>query len=616
MPSDYLDRLRPGFPSKTEAELELMLAASRQLQKMSGLPAYDHLRNGMTKLFPSRDWHEWRETRVKSVDECISNNIPELSWMGSASSGKSRDMADCVSALWWMKPQSTSVYVTSPYDDATEKGIWSLIVEGFYEAKDNNPGLPGEIRKAQSSIVLYDRNPRSFIRKVSVDEVGKMKGKKAIDPNAGLIIIVVDELADFMELSGQNFLKVLANLRSNQNLLILTASNFTNVGDAFGTITSPDEKDIPGGFNGFDPDKHFRWRTQRGGLALRFDGLQSPNVKAGKDIYPYLTSLRFIQFHASMPGGLQSPDAMREVRSAPVTSLDEFTVTNAERIKSGRAYEPFRYTSDDIEKGAFCDSGLGGDSCVIQKFKLGFEALEEGGKRQILELWEPPFIVPIKVGTVPVEDQVAIGIKSHCEANGILPRNVGYDAALRPALAQRISAIYSVEAQAVDSNGPATSRQINAAQKLEWREVVDRLLSEYWFATASLIDSRQLRGLQVSPKGAEQLCTRRWERSGKKKKVQTKTEYKEMLRAMQKRAESPNESDAITGCVEMARRMGLGLEGVQAKGGSIEMILQMIKEREARTFHASFSQRTALPPGRLHAMKPHTSMTPGRLHRR
>jgi hypothetical protein len=193
---------------------------------------------------------------------------------------------------------------------------------------------------------------------------------------------------------------------------------------------------------------------------------------------------------------------------------------------------------------------------------------------------------------------------------------VGYDAALRPALAQRISAIYSIEAVAVDSNGPATERQINAAQKIEWREAVDRLLSEFWFATASLIDSRQLKGLAVSPKGAEQLCTRRWERRGKKKVVQTKGDYKEMLRAMQKRAESPNEADAITGCVEMARRMGLGLEGVQAKGGSVEMILQMIKEREARTIYQALGKGAALLPGRLHAMKPQLSLSPGKLHRR
>lgn len=617
--ADYLEALRSVFPQSSDVDLELKCSTSRDYRALTGRTATEHRRAAMEQMFPSRIWHEWREQRVESVEECLSGSIQELMWMGAASSGKTHDMADLLLTLWWQNPAFTTIYVTSPFDDATEKGLWSVLQEQFYEAKDAVPSLPGEVRKAQSSIILNDRTPRSFIRKVSMDEVGKMKGKKAIDVHRGLIVLAVNELPDFPSTSAEAFLKVLWNLRSNKNLLIIADGNFTNIADAFGIMCAPDERDIPGGYHRFDPDKHFRWRTNRRGLCLRFDGLQSPNVKAGADIFPFLTRLDFIADHASAPGGLQSPHAMREVRSAPVTSLDEFTVTNGERIRAGGCYEDLEFTGEEVTKLAFCDAGLGGDPCVIQKARMGWVKATARPRRQVLELWGEPHIIPVKVGTgIPVEEQVALGMKEHFEEHGIPEENTGYDAALRPALAQKIAQIYSVKSQAIDSNGPPTDRKMNAAQKMTWKEKVDRLVTEYWFALALMIDSGQLRALGLSPKAAEQLCTRRWSRTGKRDRIDTKLEYKTLLRSMGKPVESPNEADALAGCVEVARRLGFVMTGAIINGGSLELILRIIREREAgvkaREIMANTS-RPSLPHGRLHAIKPPASKNRARLHR-
>lgn len=623
MLADYMERLRPAFPDKSEAEIELLLSVSFQLRKSTGLSAHEHRKRGMQKLFPSRAWHDWREQRVASVQECLEGGIQELAWMGSASSGKSADMSDIALTLWWSNPRVMTVYITSPYLDATEKNIWSSITEQFYEAKDANPTLPGTLRTSQNAIVLDERaHPRSIIQTVSVDEVGKMKGKKAIDANAGNIIVIVDELPEFKGTAAQNFIKTLANLKANQNLLVLTAGNFTSIGDGFARITDPDEKDIPSGWYGFNADLHMRWRTKRGGLALRFDGLQSPNVREGRDVYPYLTRIGFVASHASAPGGLQSPDAMREVRSAPITAMEEYTVTNPERIRAGKAKDAFQWTGEAIQTGAFCDFGLGGDPCVVLKFQLGWMTTPTG-KKQMINFPETPFVIPIQIGTpVPVQDQAALGLKAWAEANQVLPENVGYDAAMRPGFAQRVMELYSMKARAIDSNGPATDRPINATDKhpdgkpITWRDKVDRLVSEFWFVVASLIDSGQVRGLQLQDKGVEQLCTRRWEPAGKKKRLQTKLQYKELLRAMGRNIESPNEADALAGCVEMARRMGLSVEAVAPQGGSAKLLLDLLKEREMQTTFAVAKSGTSLPPGRIHAMQFTSPLAPGKLNRR
>jgi hypothetical protein len=624
--NDYLAKLRPMFSGKTDAELELLCSASRSWQKVTGLSAETHRRRGMEKLFPSRVWHEWRDQRMNAVQECLSKRIQIQNWIGSTNSNKTGDLSDIALTLWWTKPEMTSIYVTSPYESATETGIWAEIQDQFEEAKRCNPGLPGEIRRSQNAIILYDRNPRSFIRVTTVDKVGKLVGKKSRDFSQGMLVLILDEAPAFSSSSSAEFMRVLPNLIGVPNLLILTAGNFAHTWDLLGLLCDPVEEDVPGGYDGFDADKHFKWRNKRGGITLRFDGLLSPNVKAGKDIYPFLTTIDYVAKMAAMPGGLESPEAMRFVRSAPVTSLDAFTITSSERIRGGGAYDAFEWTGDPIKLGAFMDAGFGGDPCVIQKFKLGNEKLPSGGRRQILSLWDAPFTIPIKVGVkdaagreIPVEEQVARGAMKYSRAQGIPDDNFGYDGSMRAGLAQAMSRVWTNRVQAIDSGGKPTDRKVSAGVGSKtWNEVVDRFVSELWFSLASLIDSFQLKGLQQSPKAATQLTTRRWEWSGGKgkgkRRIQTKQEYRDMMSAQGRTAESPNEADALVGCVEMARRMGLSLEGVTVAGGSLELVLDLIRASQMAT-QMRQTMRRELSPGKLNSSRRQMVLPSGRLNR-
>lgn len=626
----YLPKLQAAFPSKTEAEIELLMAGSRDLRKASGLSAHDHRRRGMELLFPSRIWHEWRDQRIRSVQECLEKRTQELMWIGSSNSNKSSDMADIALTLWWSKPEMTSIYVASPYETATETGVWAMILEQFDEAKGNNPSLPGKIRYSDNSIVHYERNPRSFIRIATVDQVGKLVGKKARNFSEGLLILILDELPAFTVAAARSLLGVMPNLVSVPNLLVIGAGNFASVTDALGVFCDPDERDIPEGYDGFDPDRHFRWRTKRDGLALRFDGLQSPNVKAGKDIYPFLTTNAYIAKLAGGPGGLQSPEAMRFVRSAPITSLDEFTITNGERMRAGGCFDQWTWTRDEITRLAFLDPGFGGDDCVLQKLQLGYEKTPTG-RRQILALWEEPYLIPIKVGLKitgtdrmrDAEKQIVLAARKHCEANGIPPNHVGYDGSMRAQLAQAMATLWSTQVRALDSMGPPSTRPYTASARdakgnpVTWNQKVDRFVSELWFAASSIIDSLQLRGLRLSPKAVHQLAQRRWQWIGKHKRaVETKQEYKDNLKARGMKMESPNEADAIVGGIEIARQLGFTLEGVAVSGGSLQMILGMIRDREHKAFLNSLRPNNqGLPPGGLHAMKRQSSISSGKLHR-
>lgn len=621
----YLAPLRAIYPWRSDMEIDLLCSADKTVASETGLSPQQHRELAMREMFPSRAWHEWRKERMESIQYCLEHRIQELMWIGSSNSNKTADMADAALALWWTKPEKTSIYVTSPYEDSTETGLWACIQEQFDEAKERYPKLPGKLKKSNSSIVLYDKSPRSFIRVATVDQIGKLVGKKSRNFEEGLLIILADELPAFAPAAARAFVRVMDNLWSVPNLLVIGAGNFALTSDALGIFCDPSEEDIPRGYDGFDPDRHFRWKTKRGGLCLRFDGLQSPNVKAGRDIYPFVTTLAYIEKHASQPGGLKSPGAMRFVRSAPLTNLDEFTITNAERINAGGCYDDdYTWTRDEITKLAFVDPGFGGDPCVFKRFRMGRIQLPSGGTRQILELEGAPDIVPVEIGLkddqggiITVEEQVAVGSKKLAEKYHIPFRHVGYDGSLRAGLGQKMVTHFSPQVVPIDSQGPATQRPVGVNEKNEkdepilWKDRVDRFLSEMWFAAASAIDSFQIRGLKHSPKAAQQLCTRRWTWQGsKKKKVQTKQEYKDMLKEQLKPVESPNEADALVGGLEIARRLGFVLEGVTNNGGSLKMVLDWIEERKAKAALGHFkapTQRAALPSGRLRGIARATS---------
>ena len=126
----------------------------------------------------------------------------------------------------------------------------------------------------------------------------------------------------------------------------------------------------------------------------------------------------------------------------------------------------------------------------------------------------------------------------------------------------------------------------------------------------------QLRGMAHSPKAMQQITTRRWKWVGRGKKgIETKEEYKDNLKAAGQVAVSPNESDALCGCVEIARRLGLNLTGIMPGGGSSSLILKLIQEREMHTAIRELQKGTGLPSGQLHVIKRVGAHAGGKLHR-
>jgi hypothetical protein len=391
---------------------------------------------------------------------------------------------------------------------------------------------------------------------------------------------------------------------------------------------------MPGGYSALRVHEHYEWRTTRGGMVIRFDGDQSPGLD-DPEKYFFLPGARYRDQLAKQTGGMRSPDFYRYWHSFPLVGAEEFTVTNAQNVKSSGAYdEGYTWTGDRILKGAHCDAGFGGDNAVLQPWRLGYvwgvalidgQRVQTEQKIQVFELWGPPIVIPIDVeADQSAEAQIVEFHREWARENGVSDEHCSFDGSLRASIVVEYGKRWSIRVAAIDSGGSATDRtysvikEFNAKTKEEtrrtvkWNEKVANLITEYWFAVAEALISGQVRGFsQCRETTVRQLCARVWKWVGKhKKQVETKKEYKERNSKI-----SPNEADACCGGMEMARRLGFKID-ITNRGERDE---NAVLKRLARELHAHSmampGQRQPLPKGKLHATSRSTSSRHGRLNR-
>lgn len=621
----YLQTIRqhsPGFRNATGLQIEQFLAQQPDVQRKTGLTNHQHRMNAAKLLFPDRIHLDWYSKKFEAYDRARREGRKEVGFSGGSNSCKTSGLVDMPLTLWWENPQNTTIYIASPYRSATETNIWPRIDEAFNAAKELHPYLPGELLPSASKIRYEDgtgkRAPLSFIQVTTVDDLGKLVGKKSRRMDDGLLIIVIDEAPNLPN-RGSEMLSVLVNLKSVKNLVIFYAGNFADPLDFMGKMAEP-----PGGYEAHrgQEDTMHEYVTKRGGLLYRFDGHQSPNVLAGKDIYDFVTTNEYIAGVAADSGGPNSPDYLRFVRSWPVLDISEYRITNPGKIEAGRAETTAIFNSERLIIVSFCDPGFGGDPCVIQDLRFGVE-ITDGRPRRVIELDGKPVVVPIDVnkrhptekgpdGTyrkVTPEEQIVQFHKEHTARKGIPPENCGFDGSLRAGIVQQYARDWSVKVQAVDPGGTATDRLFNNRSGRKWNEEVANFVSEQWFAVGLCIQSAQLRGLHLSPKAKEQLCARPWAWKGaNKKQVQPKTEFK-----ADNAGKSPNEADALCGGLELARQKGFIIESMTPNGGAIAVMSAMRQLQELKGIRniAAGGMNRDLPPGRLQRTSAETDFRGG-----
>ena len=601
--NDYKALFRSKFPRITEMGIERSILKHWKAEHSTpgnhpyGQTWTHHFCEYVRHFAPRIELNSWFRHMVWSVEHTrFLKERKILNHIGSKNSGKTLFAAVFVNAILSIDPQYSKAYIAAPYKQVANSTVWARALTVKNMVISANPKLFATVYHQKADCrIIYEENPESgFIELVTIDDVGKLQGIKAVDPDRGWLILVCDEVAIFPK---KQLLDVLDNVTGNPNFLCLDGCNFRSTEGLEGDLCRPEGRE----YEDLHPDRDHDWPSAYKSWTFRFDGHLSPNITNPEKrvVSPHLLR-ESVRKDMEEIHGLTGPKYMEQIRSMPVNSATEFYITTRERVRSSGAYEPVTFTRTRPHRVAFCDPGLGGDPCVIGAFDYGPALIPtlDGSETQ-LSVFQPIEAfqtIPVskdqicdqawikrvydaanRYGTstsesnlvitpgqaVPPEQQVAVRCAEYCAQKGIPPSRFGFDGSMRAEVVQEIVAVMGNQVRGIDFGGKATERSADLTSNKTAYEMYANYVTEMYFAFGTLVQACQFRGADFVPAAINQLVKRWWEWVGARKKIQPKhgknhrDEDKKSYIYQNKM--SPNDADTLIGGLEMARRHGYSI---------------------------------------------------------
>ena len=539
-------------------ELEL-LCFKVDWHQNGGLGAAGHFKNAARMLWPTPEdcgekrgkpfyWHPWAE---RGLDVLCRYQYPALS--GCASSGKSELGAIWAIINWLAAPAETIVLVTSTSLKDSRKRIWGSIVEHFQAC----PALPGKLIDSEGIIrtvgadgKLSDRCGISLVagdKRKARDAVGYIIGIKA-----KRVILIADELP---ELSPSLLEAALTNLVSNPYFQLVALGNFASVYDPFGEFTAPRD-----GWDSVTVNDE-EWETKLG-YCLRFDGLKSPNILAGRDEWPFLYNSKTLSKHRSDLGE-KTGGFWRFCRSFPAPEGFENTIyTEADLLMGGAYQSDVKWLTMPVKVAGFDPSYTsGGDRPML---KLGEYGINTDGKAIIALRKTVVVREDVMLKAVPRSYQIARDVIRHCTEFGVQKRYFGCDTTSGGSV---FGDIFDAEwkengrIHRTTFGGMPSELHISTGERTTAREKYVNKVTELWNIGRSFVRAGQIRGVTFDL--ARELKSRTYELtkgSSVKERAEEKKEMKERL------GYSPDDGDAFVILLDVCRhRLGAKPASVDGK---------------------------------------------------
>jgi hypothetical protein len=541
-----------------------------------------HWKRYMSLLWPAEKWHRWNELIHQSV---LKNKF--LGLMGPASSGKTHEAAKIALASYWLRPNATTVLLSSTEGRSLELKLFGQLKTLFRQATDVHPGrLAGHIIEHKMMMTTDGREVegRSFQNGIVCIPCMVNHRFVGLGKYVGIknewVILLADE-AQHMEPS---FLDAVSNLNKNVNFQMMAMGNPKDRLDAFGIFCEPRDED--GGWDKLDDtEKTKTWRTKfHDGLCINLVGTDSPNYDVGPDAkvpFPFLITRKSIEEDLAYYQRQSFQFQMMNLGMMPHGTLSR-TVITRELCRQFGASEPAVWAGSGRTKVAGLDAAygnVGGDRCVFTEMHFG----NDRDGLQIVEYIGQPVIIPVSIRLAGMpEDQIATTVKALCETRGIAPSNVFFDSTGRGTLMASFARLWSTAVEPVEFGGNASDRPVAVDSKKTCREHYSKFVSELWYTVRYCIEAGQMRGLpdDVIREG----CLREWMIvAGNKIEIEPKAATKLRM------GKSPDLFDSLVVAVEGARRRGFKINKltVPTKGGSetetwLERTARLQKELHGR----------------------------------
>lgn len=515
------------------------------------------------ELGPS--WNPWLERCLRAftnTDHAVKRGksiFRSIVLSGAGGCGKTH-CAGLYAVAWWLPdPTGSIVTLTSTTKEMISQRIWPVVNHYWSTAVHTDSGqllssldAIGDKVDSQKMIRAQKGDDKHAITAMAVAHGETQKAIQNIKGrHAQRMLLIIDEANG----TPEAIFEVIANMRKGcRDLTVIIIGNPGSHFDPHGRALTPRD-----GWLSIDIDTEM-WPTAAvkdwqldAGIALRFDGYKSPNVKLGHTKWPYIYTCEDKANAEATPGYKETLNYWVMERGLHPPEGIACTVFTEALFSRCLDTLPLTYLwESQTSDMAFFDPAFttGGDAAWLHFAKLG----PADGKTNI-DLGEG-FALPISIDAEAhdVDYQLARRVMQECVARGVKPHCFGIDATGGGrGVAAILAAEWSSSIVYLTFGGNASDLPSAQNDGRPSKEVYDRKVTELWFSVREALEAGQIRGFTQSAKS--QGCCRLYEMKGKRYSVEPKSDMKLRLRY------SPDEFDAIAGIVHVAKQNGFVIEG-------------------------------------------------------
>ena len=484
--------------------------------------------------------HPWA---VKMIRKALMNKY--LAVGGAASSGKSHTMAAWGIVNWMANPSETLVMITSTTLQGARKRIWGSVIS-LMSVVEN---APCRVRDSIGSIAYVDAKGQLFDRAgLFLIAAEKKRTREASGKFIGIkqkhVILIGDELSEISEAVMDS---ALTNLSKNPKFQFIGMSNPNSRFDAFGQWSEP-----KGGWESVNSLEDHEWNTRWGGLYIRLDGERSPNILAGREIFPWLPTEEKLQEDKALLGE-NSRGYMRMVRAVFFDSDEADGVYSELEISSNGGMSKAMWQSHATPVAGLDPAFTnGGDRCILY---FGLVGYDETGQ-YVVELGEAVHLSDdVTDKTVPRTYQIVRQVIKECQKRGVRASNVGVDSTgAGGPFCDVLAGEWNNEFLRISFGSVASEKRVSSNSKKLGMELFVNRVTELWFIGKELLRTRQIKGITAPL--AKEMAARQYDMTKGSGNLRMRLESKAEFKA--RFGESPDLADGAFIMVDVAReRLGL-----------------------------------------------------------
>lgn len=544
--------LVPATALSVSVELMCYRDAGTPLATSGNLGAEEHFRRAWRIMWPDYEWSDWVDLLIHAW--C---NYKWITVIGHQRASKSYTMAFACLLDYCADPANTLTSMGTVTFDGLRIRMWSDLQRAAETARIK---FPFTYRNTTNEMRVYptefrgDSSQKFQIMGMALnnskDAEGRIRGGHA--PRRRLFLDEAENIAD-------PIYEAMINPMSAPDAKCAMLCNPMEKISKFGQRCEPRD-----GWESVSPTS-LMWETKAsGGVCIHLDGLQSPNIKAGKNKFIGLLTQENIDEVLRMYGensvqwwslirGWFPPDGLVS-RIFPANTIEKMRKTIVFDFKP--------------MKGATMDPAFEGDDPVLHLFDLG---PVKRGDRMMSVNFTHSTVIRYQNGPEfePKEYQLAHQIMQLCKEHGVKPEHYIQDTTGN---GRGVFAIlqkeWSKDVQGVNYGGKATERNLRADDDRKCEDVFKYYVSELWGRAAEFGAEGLIGGLDnLDEKTKTDLTARRYKLvpgdKGKLILAEPKAEMKNRL------GRSPDFGDAFVQVGELLERLGTrpGLGGGMVAGG-------------------------------------------------